>query len=287
MADFLLNSEMRKLYYLLKQRYGKQLLLRQPEMDQVMYDVEQDHQYTLGGEVGSLAILYELIVSALNVLAPARGRALDIACGSGQLLSLAAGSMPEMQFTGVDLSPQMLSFAQLQKEKHGVENLSFKQGNMYHLIDIFSEPFDLITWNLALHHCDCEESVLTVLNQIATLLKPEGTLFIFDINRPKTGQMALFLADYYNRGHGDWFYHDSLDSYKAAFTFEELESILQRSKLMNVRHLQPLIGNFFQAIYISSVQQQQVKSLNHLKGFTRKLEYALLRTMFRGLPEHG
>jgi hypothetical protein len=69
---------MMKPYVGLMQKFAPQTLARQPEMDVVMYDREQDEQFTRDGQEGSLAVLYQLIVEALLRLAPQGGRALDI-----------------------------------------------------------------------------------------------------------------------------------------------------------------------------------------------------------------
>lgn len=69
------------------QKFGTQTLRRQPEMDMVMKDEAQDLEYSLDGEVGSLAILYDLVIEEVLRRSPIQGRALDISSGAGQLLS--------------------------------------------------------------------------------------------------------------------------------------------------------------------------------------------------------
>jgi len=48
----------------LSQRYGAQQLVRQTESSAVMYDHEHNEQFTRDGEEGSLATLYQLIISS-------------------------------------------------------------------------------------------------------------------------------------------------------------------------------------------------------------------------------
>ena len=95
---------MQTLSLALQQRFLNQKLRRRPEPDMVMYDQEQDEQYTRDGESGSLSILYDLIINTVRKHSPLRGEALDICCGSGQLLCKLAKSMPDVHFTGIDLS---------------------------------------------------------------------------------------------------------------------------------------------------------------------------------------
>jgi ubiquinone/menaquinone biosynthesis C-methylase UbiE len=275
---------MKKLYFALMQRFAKRTLARQPEMDILMLDRSQNAEYTRDGEDGSLATVYELIVNAILRLSPLEGKALDICCGSASLLCKIAKAMPQMQFLGVDLSANMLEFAAEQKSKYGLKNLRFQRADMYNLDKELEAPFDLITWHLAMHHCTDEAAVIRVLKQIPKLLKPGGTLFVFDINRPKTGDLALLMADIFNCRQGDWFYQDSLDSYKAGFSFEEVEEILKKAELKNVKHVEPMISNIFHAFYISQTDNVDVPRVAQLKHLWQKVDYVLLRTFFPSLP---
>lgn len=273
---------MGKLLLALKQRFYEQTLQRKPEMDLVMLDREQDEQFTKDGVDGGLAVLYDLVINTLQKIAPSSGNALDICCGSGQLLCKIAKSKPGIKFTGLDLSSHMLNLSKENKEKYGVTNLDFTKGSMYELRSVFKEKrFDLITWHLALHHCERDQDVVNVINELTSLLTEKGTLFIFDIERPKTGRMAIEFADMYNHQWGEWFYHDSLDSYKAAFTFDELDTLVARSNLKEYRHIHPVIGNVFQMVFKSSTWNADAKEISNLKHGWQKTDYNFLKMIFR------
>ncbi|MCA9459430.1 MAG: class I SAM-dependent methyltransferase [Nanoarchaeota archaeon] len=274
-------SIFKKGFYAVKQKISSPKLERKPEMDMVMIDKEQDDQYTKDGIDGSLAIVYDIIINAILKLSPMQGDALDISCGSASLLCKIAKEMPLMRFTGLELSSHMIDFAKENVIKYNLKNVDFIQHNMYSL-SLIKKKYDLVTWHLALHHCDDEHKVIRVLNGIKKILKEDGTLFIFDINRPKTGKIALYLTEEYDNLWGSWFYQDSLDSYKAAFTFNELEEILNKSDLKDYVHVEPIVGNYFQAIYISKIKKNKVKEISNLKYFWQKQEYFLLKTLFRG-----
>lgn len=273
---------MNKLILSLKQRFLPQELPRKPEMDMVMYDREQDEQYTKDGNDGALAVVYDLIIRTILRIAPASGEALDVCCGSSQLLCKLARQMPGVQFTGLDLSHRMIHFAGESKAQYGVSNVDFKIGSMYEMDRLFEKRFDMVTWHLAMHHCDCDENVIAVFNQLRRVLKDDGVLFIFDLVRPKTGKLALAYADLFNRRWGDWYYHDSLDSYKAAFSFEEVDELLRRSELKDYRHIEPYIGNLFQMIVIANAWRANSKKIDNLRHAWQRLDYALLRAMFGG-----
>lgn len=267
-------------YLALMQRFAPQTLVRQPEMDVVMYDREQDEQFTLDGRQGALAVLYQVIVEAILKLAPEGGRALDLGCGSGQLLCKVASEMPAMQFTGLDLSANMLRFARRSLDQYDLDNVSLRQGSWFDVADLGRSSYDLVTWHLALHHCDTADDVVRVIDAASELVSPEGTLILFDIIRPKTGRLAVHLADLYSMQWGSWFYQDTLDSYKAAFTFDEMEGILQESKLEGYVHVEPLVFNFWQIAFVSRRRNPQVKARSHLTRLWQKRDYMLLKNFF-------
>ena len=267
-------------YVGLRQRFGAQQLQRQPEMDVVMYDHEQDEQFTRDGEDGSLAVLYQLIVNVLLRRSAGRGRALDLGCGSGQLLCKIASAMPGMQFTGLDLSKNMLRFAERTARQHAINNVRFLEGSWYELARLEPRSYDLVTWHLAIHHCDTADDVVRVLDDVAELVTPDGTVLLFDIIRPKTGRLAVRLADMYSLRWGSWFYQDTLDSYKAAFTFGEMAEILKQSRLEGYSHVQPSFFNFWQLAYISRYVDAHPRRVSVLRRWWQRRDYLMLRACF-------
>ena len=189
-----------------------------------------------------------------------------------------------MEFLGTDLSATMLQLAEEQRQKNALSNLKFQRADMYRLNEAVEPGFDLITWHLAMHHAADADAVVRVLNQIPRLLNPGGTFFVFAINRPKTGNLALMTADIFNRRQGDWYYHDGLDSYKAAFSYEEVEEIIARSALKSVRHVQPLLGNLFQAFYLSETDNSTTHRISSFRHLWQKADYLLLELFFSSLP---
>ena len=262
----------------LKQKILKQKLARMLEMDMVMFEKEQDEQFSKDGELGSLAILYEIIIDILMKISPHSGNALDVGSGSGQLLSKIALAFPNLNFTGIELSPNMIHYCKKNIQKYDVPNVNIIQKSWYELNKLNNQKYDLITWNLALHHCDTQKQVTEVINDLKNLLNPNGTLFLFDIERPKTGKIALGLCDIFNDKWGSWYYQDSLDSYKAAFSFDEMEEIIKNSNLKNFTHSNPLMANFWQFVYISS-QNKSIKYKRNvkLKTLFQKTNYILLK----------
>ncbi len=269
-------------YAILKQRFGEQRLRRQPEMDSIMMDREQDLQYSRDGQDGALAVLYEFIIHVLLRRAPATGEALDVATGSGQLLAKLAAALPGVRFLATDLSPHMLSLAEGNARRAGAANVETKAHSMFDLETLGRGPFDLITWCFAAHHSPTADDAVRALDGMARLLKPGGTLFVFDIQRPKTGDLAVAFADRYNQTQGAWYYQDSLDSYKAAFTFGEFRRALERSSLKNWVHVDPRLGNFFQMVLIAATRRRDAPARPPLPRLWQRRDYALMRLGFAG-----
>lgn len=269
-----------KLFNSIKQRLAPQSLDRELESAAVLYDQEVDAQFTRDGEEGSLAVLYEIIVREALKRAPAAGKALDIGCGSAQLLSRLAQAMPAMRFTGVDMSDAMLGFARLGLKQHKVENVRLEKRSWFELGELPRQSFDLITWNLAMHHCDTAADAARVIEDARQLLKPGGTLLVFDIVRPKSERLALWLAKTFNNKWGSAYFQNSLESYRAAFTFDEVEQILNQTSVGSCEHIQPRICNFWQLVALGSSQEVARPELPlNLPRVSQKMDYYFLKTV--------
>ena len=95
-------------------------------------------------------------------------------------------------------------------------------------------------------------------------------------------RLALELAKHYNRQHGSWYFQDSLDSYKAAFSFREVEELLGESEFKNYRHIEPVIANFFQVIIISPIRRENVKKVHYRLPLKQKIALAFIEAGFAG-----
>jgi SAM-dependent methyltransferase len=102
---------------------------------------------------------------------------LDIACGTGELSVRFAKAGFEV--TGVDLSGDMLTVAQMKAEDNGLK-LPFYQQNMVEL-DLY-ENFDVIgIFCDSLNYLQTEEEVIETFKNINGLLDKDG-FFIFDVH---------------------------------------------------------------------------------------------------------
>ena len=128
-------------------------------------------------------------------------RALDIACGPGDLTFLLAGKFPGARVTGVDLNRDMLErargrLADLPPELTArVEFLPGDMGN----IDVPGETFDIVTGGYALRNAP---DLSGTLREILRVLKPGGVAAFLDFSKsaaPKLRDVQLALLSFWGR----------------------------------------------------------------------------------------
>jgi 2-polyprenyl-3-methyl-5-hydroxy-6-metoxy-1,4-benzoquinol methylase len=268
--------------FFLRQRLTRQRLERIPEPNLVMTSEQQDREFNLAALRSGLAISYELVLHSVLRLAPISGRALDVGCGSAQLLLRIARHRPDIHFTGVDMSGAMLELAEKNRAQLGLENVTFQPQDMFQLDRLPAHSFDLVTSNNALHHCEDDRQALTLIDGLAGLQAEGGTVFLFDLCRMRTEELLITLLDYTAKDHGDYFYNDTYDSYGAAYSSGELAALLARSKLRNYRHVCPLFGNIIQIVYSSSHRNRRVQRESYLISREQRMDWLMLRLLLIG-----
>lgn len=102
---------------------------------------------------------------------------LDLACGEGTFAVLQA--QRGIRVAGVDMSPELLRFAQERASQTGVEVSFFEQDMRSLRLD---DSFDVVTcWYDSLNYILDYDELVTVFGNVAQVLNPGG-LFIFDMN---------------------------------------------------------------------------------------------------------
>ena len=139
---------------------------------------------------------------------PQRGaRALDLACGTGDIAFLVAGG--GAQTTGLDVTHRML---QLARGKGHAASPAFLQGDMMAL-PFADQQFDIVTAGYGLRNVP---ELVPAVDEIGRVLKPGGTFVSLDFNRPANPLVrAVYLA--YLTGVGSalgWTLHRDPDTYR-------------------------------------------------------------------------
>ncbi len=243
-------SFLKKVFYIGLQQISRDRSVRIPEPSSSIEDQAVIEGNLRDGLEGSLALVYGLICAILESYdLGSLKKALDVGTGTGVLLSKIARLFPETQFVGIDISPTMLEVAR--GVTRGCDNIELILCNLYDLRERFAgEKFDLITWALGLHHMPDEEMAKRAISVLLDLLSPNGYLFVFDIERPKTKAIAEFIADTFNSNWGPEYRQDALNSYLAGFSYEELERILKGLGLSSYIHRDPFWANIFQYVLV-------------------------------------
>jgi len=118
---------------------------------------------------------------------------LDVGCGNGAYISKLSQHFPEKTYTGIDVSPELISAAKCGKTD---PNIRFEQRDFY---EFQTEGlFDVVVMRLIVQHL---KGFNPILRQASKLLKPGGSLVIIEPdldnswNRPETPKFAQLLQN--------------------------------------------------------------------------------------------
>lgn len=110
---------------------------------------------------------------------------LDLGCGNGFQLSIIAELNPKKNFTGIDLSKNMLSIAKTTTAHN--KNLSFRKMNMCEL-EYPDASFDAVISTITLHHLPTKNDLRKCFLEIKRVLKPNGQLCLIDLGKLKSSR---------------------------------------------------------------------------------------------------
>lgn len=124
---------------------------------------------------------------------------LDMGCGRGAVLLMAARLLPSGQATGIDVwrtheqSGNALSVTQMNAQREGVaERVALHTADMRHL-PFPDASFDLVVSSLAIHNISDLQGRLQAIDEAVRVLKPGGRLVIADFRA--TSQYAKRLSE--------------------------------------------------------------------------------------------
>jgi alkylated DNA repair protein alkB family protein 8 len=100
---------------------------------------------------------------------------LDIGCGNGRLLELFAEK--KVQYTGLDISAELIKIANKKCQQYNVSQISFQVGDMRYL-PFANDSYDLVFAVSALHHLPHHLNRWLALSEIFRVLRPGGLLLM-------------------------------------------------------------------------------------------------------------
>lgn len=142
-------------------------------------DWDQLSQEVLGG--------YDL-PGAIAALVPAGAVAVDLGCGTGEVLEHMLHSARAV--IGVDGSARMLDLAR-RRFASEVDRVSLRIGDLEHL-PLRDGEADFVSINMVLHHLSAPE---TALEEARRVLRPGGRLVLTDFDRHKNEAMRVTYGD--------------------------------------------------------------------------------------------
>ena len=138
-------------------------------------------------------------------------RALDLACGTGDIAFAVAES--GARTTGLDITHRMLQLGRLRADTSaGQAAVRFITGDMASL-PFRSATFDLVTTGYGLRNVPDLDAAI---DEIARVLKPGGRLLSLDFNRPESPVVRGVYLSYLTVAGGllGWLLHGDPDTYR-------------------------------------------------------------------------
>ncbi|WP_052745775.1 class I SAM-dependent methyltransferase [Allosalinactinospora lopnorensis] len=120
--------------------------------------------------------VYRRIAEDIADAAPDGAAVLDVGTGPGRLLAEIARRRTDLQLTGVDLSPDMITLAERNLRPYGAR-VSARTGDVTDL-PFPDASFELIVSSFSLHHWTEPESAVP---ELARVLTPGGRLYLYDL----------------------------------------------------------------------------------------------------------
>jgi ubiquinone/menaquinone biosynthesis C-methylase UbiE len=180
----------------------------------------------------NFAIVNTVFATDAVALDPHAIKILDVGTGTARIPILMCQSQPQYLITGVDLAQSMLIIGQ-----RNVAEAGLTQRIRLERVDSKRMPypdleFDMLISNSLVHHLP---DPLSFFAEIKRLVRPGGALLIRDLIRPESDRIVNELVakiggDY--DPHQQQLFHDSL---KAALTLAEVQSLIDRVGLLQVK----------------------------------------------------
>lgn len=220
----------------LREVFAQRTLNREPEPALVMEDESQVAAFAEAGRIdGALAASYLFNTARISQVLANCETVIDLGCGPATQLAQVAELNPEISFSGVELSREMILSAEKHINDKGLNNVSFVEDDITTLEQFEDHSVDAVISTVTLHHLPTREHLQSCFRQIKRVLRPGGAVYLIDFGRLKSLKSVIFFA-YMNRGRQpDIFSLDYERSLRAAFTLEDFEALAETELTKDVQ----------------------------------------------------
>lgn len=124
------------------------------------------------------------------------GSLLDVATGTGDVLFTALAKRKEYtNFTGVDISREMLALAEVKSTQRQFSNLCHFRPMSAEQLEFADATFDCVTISFGIRNVVDKEKAF---NEFSRVLKPKGTLLIMEFFTPRSSIIAKAFSVYFH-----------------------------------------------------------------------------------------
>lgn len=172
----------------------------------------------------------QAFVDRVIALGASTGHFLDVGTGPAQIPILLAQYCPNIHITAIDLSHEMLKIAKRHVHDAGLTDRITLEHVDAKTLPYPDNSFDGLISNSIVHHI---HDALKSLQEMGRVVKPNGTVLIRDLIRPKTAADAQAFVDKYAANDTPLQQKLYYDSFLAAFTLHEVNQMLTQMDMPN------------------------------------------------------
>ncbi len=159
------------------------------------------------------------------------GHALDMGCGPGDITFRFARQFPDWKIDGIDGAESMLNLG-----KEVIQSQKLHDKVSFYQIYLPSgqlpqKSYDFILSNSLLHHLT---EPLDLWSTLRTLSHDNTPIFIMDLMRPQSREMAMTMVEQYAAGEPAVLQEDFLNSLIAAYRLDEVRTQLSQAHLSHL-----------------------------------------------------
>jgi ubiquinone/menaquinone biosynthesis C-methylase UbiE len=208
----------------LRETFTRERSPRVPEPDLVMDNLDNVDAYDdAGADNAPMTPVYLFHAANICEVIKPGDTVVDLACGPANQLCLVASMNPDINFIGVDLSEPMLDKARARVARMGLQNVTFRRGDITRLDMFADQSVDAVVSTMALHHLPTFDMLCQTYAEVARILKPGGGVYMVDFGHLKSERSIAYFGNQYAHRQHHLFTLDYINSLRAAFSPEEFE----------------------------------------------------------------